>query len=73
LRAITDENKAVSPGRSVHLPTMRSVAVDLHCHILPGLDDGARDLDDALAMTRQAERDGVAAAARASSQAVRCP
>jgi protein-tyrosine phosphatase len=36
-------------------------AVDLHCHILPGLDDGARDLDDALALARQAEADGISA------------
>ncbi len=36
-----------------------SVAVDLHCHILPGIDDGARDLDDAIAMARQAEADGI--------------
>ncbi|MGP0100836.1 MAG: CpsB/CapC family capsule biosynthesis tyrosine phosphatase [Solirubrobacteraceae bacterium] len=35
--------------------------IDLHCHILPGLDDGALDLDDSLAMARQAERDGIAA------------
>jgi protein-tyrosine phosphatase len=34
--------------------------VDLHCHVLPALDDGARDLEDALAMARQAERDGIA-------------
>lgn len=34
--------------------------VDLHCHILPGLDDGARDLGDALAMARQAQADGIA-------------
>ena len=33
--------------------------VDLHCHILPGLDDGARDVADALAMAGQAERDGI--------------
>lgn len=38
-----------------------SVAVDLHCHILPGIDDGARDLDDAIEMARQAEADGIAA------------
>lgn len=37
------------------------VAIDLHCHILPGIDDGARDLDDALAMARQAEQDGIGA------------
>jgi protein-tyrosine phosphatase len=35
--------------------------IDLHCHILPGLDDGARDLEDAVAMAWQAEADGIAA------------
>lgn len=33
--------------------------IDLHCHILPGLDDGALDLADSVAMARQAERDGI--------------
>jgi protein-tyrosine phosphatase len=33
--------------------------VDLHCHILPRLDDGAVDLDDSLGMARQAEADGI--------------
>lgn len=33
--------------------------IDLHCHILPGLDDGALSLDDSLAMARQAEEDGI--------------
>ena len=33
--------------------------VDLHCHILPGLDDGARTLDVSLAMARNAAADGV--------------
>jgi protein-tyrosine phosphatase len=35
--------------------------VDLHCHLLPGLDDGARDVDDAVAMAQQAQADGVCA------------
>jgi protein-tyrosine phosphatase len=35
--------------------------IDLHCHILPGLDDGARDLGDALALARQAREDGIEA------------
>jgi protein-tyrosine phosphatase len=35
--------------------------IDLHCHILPGLDDGARDLEDALALARQAQEDGIEA------------
>ena len=33
--------------------------IDLHCHILPGIDDGARDMDDAIAMARQAAGDGI--------------
>lgn len=33
--------------------------VDLHCHILPGLDDGAADLDDSVAMALQAQADGI--------------
>jgi len=36
-------------------------AADIHCHVLPGLDDGARDLDDAIAMARQAQDDRIAA------------
>jgi protein-tyrosine phosphatase len=34
--------------------------IDLHCHILPGLDDGALSLEDSLAMARQAKEDGIA-------------
>ena len=33
--------------------------IDLHCHILPALDDGAADLDDSLGMARQAAADGI--------------
>jgi protein-tyrosine phosphatase len=33
--------------------------IDLHCHILPGLDDGARDLAHAVAMARIARDDGI--------------
>jgi len=33
--------------------------IDLHCHILPRLDDGALDLPDSVAMARQAEQDGI--------------
>ncbi|HXE44120.1 MAG TPA: CpsB/CapC family capsule biosynthesis tyrosine phosphatase [Conexibacter sp.] len=33
--------------------------IDLHCHILPGIDDGARDLEDAVAMALQARAGGI--------------
>ncbi|CAN5546083.1 tyrosine-protein phosphatase [soil metagenome] len=33
--------------------------VDIHAHVLPGVDDGARDLDAALDMLRAAAEDGV--------------
>lgn len=33
--------------------------IDLHCHILHALDDGAVDLADSVAMARQAEADGI--------------
>jgi len=32
--------------------------VDIHCHLLPGLDDGASDWDEALAMARLAQSEG---------------
>jgi protein-tyrosine phosphatase len=35
--------------------------IDLHCHILPALDDGALDLGDSLGMGRQAVDDGIEA------------
>jgi len=37
----------------------RSVVIDVHCHILPALDDGALDLDDSAAMAAQAAQDGI--------------
>jgi protein-tyrosine phosphatase len=33
--------------------------IDLHSHILPGLDDGARDLDESVAIARTMADDGV--------------
>jgi protein-tyrosine phosphatase len=33
--------------------------VDLHCHILPELDDGSLSLQDSVAMARQAQEDGI--------------
>ena len=33
--------------------------IDIHCHILPGIDDGAKDIDEALALINLAVNDGV--------------
>ncbi len=33
--------------------------VDIHCHLLPAIDDGAANLDEALAMARMAVEDGI--------------
>ncbi len=33
--------------------------IDLHCHILPGIDDGAKTMDDSLAMARVAVAEGI--------------
>jgi protein-tyrosine phosphatase len=37
--------------------------IDLHSHILPGLDDGARTIEDSRAMAREAARGGITAIA----------
>lgn len=37
---------------------MNASFVDIHCHLLPGIDDGAKDLDESLAMARIAVEDG---------------
>lgn len=33
--------------------------IDIHCHLLPGIDDGAQTLDEALAMARLAVANGI--------------
>lgn len=33
--------------------------IDLHCHILPGIDDGAQTIDDSLDMARMAVEQGI--------------
>ena len=35
--------------------------IDLHCHLLPGVDDGAFDVEDSVRMARQACADGIVA------------
>ena len=33
--------------------------VDIHCHLLPGIDDGAKSWEESLAMARMAVADGI--------------
>ncbi|MCK9276170.1 MAG: hypothetical protein M0P57_13895 [Syntrophales bacterium] len=33
--------------------------IDTHCHILPGIDDGPRDISESIAMCRMAESEGI--------------
>ena len=33
--------------------------IDIHSHILPGIDDGAKNIEDSLAMARQAFDQGI--------------
>ena len=33
--------------------------IDLHCHILPGIDDGPDHIDESIEMARQAVLDGI--------------
>jgi len=38
---------------------MAKTMTELHCHILPGIDDGAKDLDSSLALLREEKKQGV--------------
>lgn len=33
--------------------------IDIHCHILPGVDDGAQTIEDTIEMAKAAEREGI--------------
>ncbi|MCH6269420.1 tyrosine-protein phosphatase [Neobacillus citreus] len=33
--------------------------IDIHCHILPGIDDGAKNMEDSLIMAKEAARQGI--------------
>ena len=36
-----------------------SQCVDVHCHVLPGIDDGPKNLDESLTLCRSLMRDGI--------------
>ncbi|MBF0587787.1 MAG: hypothetical protein HQL53_01535 [Magnetococcales bacterium] len=44
------------PQHSHKKPARR---IDIHCHLLPGLDDGAKDIKEALGMARMIVANGV--------------
>lgn len=44
---------------SAHRVGPSTTFVDIHCHVLPGLDDGASTMDEALAMAEMAVADGI--------------
>jgi protein-tyrosine phosphatase len=44
----------------IYIGSMSILFSDIHCHLLPGIDDGARDWDESLAMARLAVADGMA-------------
>ena len=48
-------------GRTVRTLTSRAAVIDLHSHLLPGIDDGAPDLEASVAMGRTAVEGGVEA------------
>ena len=48
-----------SKGQFVSSVGIDSKLIDLHCHLLPGLDDGAIDDETAIAMARLAVDDGI--------------
>ena len=43
------------------MPEKKNQYIDIHCHILPEVDDGARNLEESLTMLRQEVKQGVAA------------
>lgn len=50
-------------GSMVFLPVLKRLStsgmIDLHCHLLPGIDDGSKDLEMSLEMARIAIADGI--------------
>jgi protein-tyrosine phosphatase len=61
-RAAVPETAFAPAGRDRAAGSLSGAAmIDLHCHILPALDDGALDIRDSVGMGRQAAIDGIEA------------
>src|SRR5262249_52367522 len=52
-------NGRVLVGRKPRRRTRVGAMLDLHCHILPGVDDGPASLEEALTVARFCVRDGI--------------
>lgn len=46
-------------SNSLKISEEESSVIDIHCHILPGIDDGAKTLTDSMEMAQQAVREGI--------------
>lgn len=60
----TNQRRRQVSLRPIVLPAVRPEGgwtglVDLHSHVLPGIDDGADSFDDSVEIARAAERDGI--------------
>ena len=71
-RGLPSEPRGLSPGETLDVTTGATrdeqngvyrvgaeSFVDIHCHLVPGIDDGARDWDECLAMARLAVAEGI--------------
>jgi protein-tyrosine phosphatase len=56
--AAGDAPTTVSIAVALKLPSLRSV-IDLHCHVLPGIDDGPETIEGSMALARAASAGGV--------------
>jgi protein-tyrosine phosphatase len=65
---VGQERNGFSGGFSVGVNASMISLVDMHCHLLAGLDDGPRTEADALAMCRIAYQEGVRMAAATAHQ-----
>ncbi len=48
-----------SRERFIAAAERKKLVIDIHCHILHGLDDGAKDMDESIQMARLAYEDGI--------------
>ena len=39
--------------------SMGRIITDMHCHVLPGVDDGPKTMEDSLRVLAEVERQGV--------------